>query len=137
MNKLEMLKKEEDQKNLGEKIDKLEKSDIAGDLKELMSGLIEKNLESKDLETYASRVKEKGGSVKIGELLDGMADIYLGQHPDLAKKFHNGEVSPGQMAEGIFDLTFQNALDANKGPDRVEQRKKVEQVLKQFKEIVR
>ena len=119
-----------------QKLNKLEESDISGELKELMSGWIENNLQGESLNAYADKIKERGSSITLGELLEGMADIYLGQNPDLAKKFQNGEIDWSHLADGMFDLTFQFALNSNSAPERAEQRKEVERILARFKEIV-
>jgi hypothetical protein len=119
-------------------VQKLEKSDISGDIKELMDGWLLENIkEPSARNAYIEKVREHGKDIKIGDMLEGMADIYLGAHPELNAKLQTNRTEElPKVFEGMFDVLFQYALSVNEGKGREDAHRKVEHTLARFKEIV-
>lgn len=116
---------------------KLEESDIAEDLKKRMDGWLLKNIKDPAArQAYVERVKERGKELKIAELLEAMADTYLGAHPDMNVKLqaNKAELLP-QALEGMFDVLFQDALGVNDLSRK--ELDEVERLLARFKEILK
>lgn len=120
-------------------VQKLEKSDIAGDIKELMDGWLLDNIKDPTArQAYIEKVRERGEDIKIGEMLEGMADIYLGAHPEINAKLQANKTEElPKVFEGMFDVLFQWALSVNGGKGREEAHRKVEHILARFKEVTR
>lgn len=110
-------------------LQKLEQSDVSADLKELIHGWTEQHLNGVAREAYVDWFKEKGTSATIADLLEAASDTKLNSSPELKRKFQNGEISAGELAEGMFDAIFGFALSGN-------QRAEVEKILDRFKQIV-
>ncbi|MBI5412503.1 hypothetical protein HZA43_05055 [Candidatus Peregrinibacteria bacterium] len=89
-------------------------------------------------QAYIQKVKEESKNTKIGEMLEGMADIYLVAHPDINSKLQANKTEElPKVFEGMFDVLFQWALSVNEGKGREEAHRKVEHILARFKEILR
>lgn len=130
-------RQESPDQRVAQTLQRLEKSNVGPALKELLNGYLENSLSGIELEVYAEKVKERGNDISVGELVEGVADTYLSEHPDINEKFQKGEIGIAQLADGVFDLVFQEAIAANSSPDRSEQLAQVNQILREFKSVMR
>ena len=119
---------------LREAVRKLEKSDIAGELKELMHEWNHHHIKDAEArQIYLEKVNNKGDKIKLGELLEAMLEIYVGNNPEVLKKIEaNRQEELPKAYEVMFDELFQWALSVNKGKDREQARRKIEHIKRRF-----
>jgi hypothetical protein len=113
-------------------IQKLEKSDIADGLTELLATWCSEHIAGSDArETFLKKVKENGGkNATIGNLLEAMGEIDY-------KPFERTDEGTAQYYMSKFDVAFQWALSSTRKPNQKEDRAKINRLISRFKQIVR
>lgn len=118
------------------KVQKLEESEISDEIKELMKEWILAHINPIARESFIQKIKQRGSSIKIREMLEDMSDMYLDQHPEANERvLANPREELPKLFEGMFDVLFQWALSVHEGEAREEARQKVERLIARMKEI--
>ena len=115
-------------------LNKLEQSDIALPLKNMLHQWLQKNIEPDILPAYNDKVEETDlGSISFKELIEIMSDAYLRQNETVNMEFQQGTLPFHQLVSGMFDEAFKQAFsDCENDSQKVD----VNALIEQYKSIV-